>query len=160
LSLGTVLIAEAALVWESPGLPSTDTGRVTVATVVGFAVGAVSSVLGVAGGELIIPTLVLGFGIDVKTAGTLSVLIALPTIVVGLARRPPLWAGTAGGDLSTCVVPMAAGSLVGAAAGGALVGVVPGAALKVGLGIVLIGSALRVFRVRPTPAPPHSTIAA
>lgn len=160
LALGIVLIVEAGLVWESPGLALPDAGRVAVAAVVGFAVGVVSSMLGVAGGELIIPALVLGFGIDVKTAGTLSTLIALPTIVVGLARRAPLWVDTARADLSACVVPMAAGSLVGAAAGGALVGLVPGAALKVVLGVLLIGSALRVFRLPPPAAPPHSRIAA
>ena len=160
LALGLLLIVEAGLVWESPGLPLPEAGRVAVAAAVGLAVGVVSSMLGVAGGELIIPALVLGFGIEVKTAGTLSVLIALPTIVVGLARRPALWAGGSRADLWTCVVPMAAGSLLGAAAGGALVGVVPGAALKVVLGVLLIGSALHVFRPQPTGPPPHSRIVA
>ena len=160
LALGLLVIGEAGLVWESPGLPLPEAGRVAVAAAVGLAVGVVSSMLGVAGSELIIPALVLGFGIDVKTAGTLSVLIALPTIVVGLARRPALWAGGSRADLWTCVVPMAAGSLLGAAAGGALVGVVPGAALKVVLGVLLIGSALHVFRPQPTGPSPHSRIVA
>ena len=70
---------------------------------------------------------------------------------VGLTRRPSLWADTGRAELSTCVAPMAAGSLIGAAAGGALLGLVPGAALKVVLGVVLIGSALRVFRSRTIP---------
>jgi len=39
-------------------------------------IGLVSSVLGVAGGELIVPTLVFGFGADIKTAGTASLLIS------------------------------------------------------------------------------------
>ena len=160
LALGIALIVEAGLVWKSPGLPLPESGRVVVAAVIGFVVGAVSSALGVAGGELIIPALVLAFGIDVRTAGTLSVLIALPTIVVGLARRPALWVGAARADLAACVVPMAAGSLVGAAVGGALAAVVPGTALKVVLGVVLIASALRVFRPHRTGAPPHSRIAA
>ncbi len=148
LALGAVMIVEAGLVWESAGLPMSDVGRVAVAALVGLPIGAVSSTLGVAGGELIIPALVLGFGIDVKTAGTLSVLIALPTIAVGLARRPALWADAGRAELSTCVAPMAAGSLVGAVGGGAMVGWVPEAALKVVLGLVLIGSALRVFGSR------------
>jgi uncharacterized protein len=38
--------------------------------VCGLAIGLVSSLLGVAGGELIIPTSVFAFGADIKTAWT------------------------------------------------------------------------------------------
>ena len=38
----------------------------------GLVIGIVASLLGVAGGELLIPTLVLLFGIDIKLAGSLS----------------------------------------------------------------------------------------
>ncbi|HSI01915.1 MAG TPA: sulfite exporter TauE/SafE family protein, partial [Reyranella sp.] len=38
----------------------------------GFAIGVVAALLGVAGGELLIPTLVLLFGADIKLAGSLS----------------------------------------------------------------------------------------
>ena len=40
--------------------------------VAGFAIGVVAALLGVAGGELLIPTLVLLFGVDIKLAGSLS----------------------------------------------------------------------------------------
>ena len=43
-----------------------------------------SSLLGVAVGELIIPTLVFDFGVGIKTAGTASLLISLPTVAVGV----------------------------------------------------------------------------
>ena len=43
--------------------------------VAGFCIGIVASLLGVAGGELLIPTLVLLFGIDVKLAGSLSLAV-------------------------------------------------------------------------------------
>ena len=36
-----------------------------------------------AGGEVIIPTLVFAYGLDIKTAGTASLLISLPTVTVG-----------------------------------------------------------------------------
>ena len=42
--------------------------------------------LGVAGGELIIPTIVLLYGLDIKLAGSLSLAISIPTIIVGIAR--------------------------------------------------------------------------
>ena len=53
-----------------------------------IAIGLVSSLLGVAGGELIIPTLVFGFGMDIKAAGTASLLVSLPTVAVGVLALP------------------------------------------------------------------------
>jgi uncharacterized protein len=53
----------------------------------GVAIGAVSSLLGVAGGELIIPTIVLLFTVGIKLAGSLSLAIsAAPRILMGLYR--------------------------------------------------------------------------
>ena len=44
-----------------------------VGVLAGFTIGVVAALLGVAGGELLIPTLVLLFGVDIKLAGRLSV---------------------------------------------------------------------------------------
>jgi uncharacterized protein len=52
----------------------------------GFAIGVVASLLGVAGGELLIPTLVLLFGADIKLAGSLSLAVSLPTLMVWFTR--------------------------------------------------------------------------
>ena len=125
--------------------------RVLLAVVCGTGIGVVSSLLGVAGGELIIPTLIFLFGIDVKPAGTLSLLISIPTVLVGLWRQR---AGVlvAEGDLGSLVVPMAVGSIVGAFFGGLLVAVTVAAVLKMILGGALMGSALRVFAPRESPA--------
>jgi hypothetical protein len=46
----------------------------------------VAALMGVAGGELLIPTLVLLFGADIKLAGSLSLAVSLPTMIVGFAR--------------------------------------------------------------------------
>lgn len=54
--------------------------------VAGFGIGIVASLLGVAGGELLIPTLVLLFGADIKLAGSLSLAVSLPTMLVGFTR--------------------------------------------------------------------------
>jgi uncharacterized protein len=43
--------------------------------------------LGVAGGEFIIPILIFGFGVDIKTAGTASVLISVPIVLTGVMRH-------------------------------------------------------------------------
>lgn len=48
--------------------------------------------------------------------------------------------------LGQSVAPMGAGSVVGAVAGEPLVGLVPVPALKLGLGLILIVSAARMFR--------------
>ena len=56
--------------------------RLLLEIVAGFVIGVVASLLGVAGGELLIPTLVLLFGADIKLAGSLSLAISLPTMLV------------------------------------------------------------------------------
>ncbi|MFF3129632.1 hypothetical protein ACFVRD_47410 [Streptomyces sp. NPDC057908] len=52
----------------------------------GFGIGVVAAITGVAGGELLIPTIVLLFGEDIKTAGSLSLLVSLPNMLVAFAR--------------------------------------------------------------------------
>lgn len=42
--------------------------------------------MGGAGGELRIPTLVLLFGLGIKLAGSPSLLVSLPTMLVGFVR--------------------------------------------------------------------------
>jgi uncharacterized membrane protein YfcA len=113
--------------------------------VAGGVIGVASTLLGVAGGELIIPTLVFAFGADVKSAGTLSLLISIPTLLIGLWRHHAHGLGQRRDDLSALIVPMAAGSVGGAVVGAALVAYVSGPFLKALLGVILIGSALRVF---------------
>ncbi|WP_329314425.1 sulfite exporter TauE/SafE family protein [Streptomyces sp. NBC_01262] len=51
--------------------------QVPCGVVAGFGIGVVAAIMGVAGGELLIPTIVLLFGLDIKTAGSLSLLVSL-----------------------------------------------------------------------------------
>ena len=143
--IGVALIVEGFLPTDVTGfLPESVVARVAVGVLFGLGIGLVSSLLGVAGGEVIIPTLVFAYGADIKTAGTASLLVSLPTAAVGIAR----YARRGGYDrtvLAETVAPMAAGSVGGAVIGGLLVGIVPTGVLKVGLGIVLIASAGRIF---------------
>jgi uncharacterized protein len=46
--------------------------------IAGFAIGIVAAVMGVAGGELLVPTLMLPYGADIKLAGSLSFLQLQP----------------------------------------------------------------------------------
>jgi uncharacterized protein len=71
----------------TPGAPLlAGAPRLTAGIVAGFAIGIVAALLGVAGGELLIPTLILLFGADIKLAGSLALAVSLPTMLVGFAR--------------------------------------------------------------------------
>jgi uncharacterized membrane protein YfcA len=125
--------------------------QVVSGVVAGFGIGVVAAIMGVAGGELIIPTLMFAFGADIKTAGTASLLISLPTVCVGILRYTSQGAYAQRRSLTQTVAPMGIGSVIGALIGGLLVGTIPASLLKIGLGIILIISAIRTFRHIRTP---------
>lgn len=112
----------------------------------GFLIGAVASLLGVAGGELLIPTLILLFGVDIKLAGSLSLAVSLPTMLVGFTRYSKDRSFAVLGENGRFVAVMAAGSVAGAFLGGRLLGVVPSAVLLPVLATLLVVSALKVWR--------------
>lgn len=146
LGIGLLLLAEAFFPFTGGGLGLSAAAEVPIGIVLGVSIGAFSSLLGVAGGELLIPTLLLVFGLDIKLAGTASALISLPTVVTGLLRWRAQGAYQDGAALRTVVTPMAAGSVVGALLGGVLLTVAPTAALKFGLGLILLASAAKTLR--------------
>lgn len=143
LGIGALLIVESALNLASPGIPLAPPSVALVAVGAGLIIGAVSSLLGVAGGELIIPTLILVFGFDVGTAGTASLLISVPTVMVGVLWQRALLGGR--GEIYGLVVPMGAGSIIGAVVGGIAAAHAPARLLKLVLGMLLIVSALRAL---------------
>ncbi len=144
--IGFALIIEGFLPQSLPALvPALLNLQIMVSLLLGLVIGIVSSMLGVAGGELIIPTLVFAFGVDIKTAGTGSLLISLPTVLVGILRYAHDGAFADKLPLKITILPMGIGSVIGAIAGGLLVGVVSPVILKVALGTILIISAIRVF---------------
>ncbi len=146
VGIGTALIIEGFLPQQIPALlPNSLLWWIIAGIFFGLAIGLVSSLLGVAGGELIIPTLVFAFGMDIKTAGTASLLISLPTVMVGLLRYASRGAFTERRPLVETVAPMGVGSAIGAIIGGLLVSITPASALKIGLGLILIFSAVRTF---------------
>lgn len=157
VAIGIALIIEGFLPQSLPAIvPPILHWQIGSGILFGVAIGLVSSLLGVAGGELIIPTLIFAFGVDIKTAGTGSLIISLPTVLVGLFRYAQQGVFRDRAPLQQTVVPMSLGSVIGAIAGGMLVGIVPAAALKIILGSILNLSAFRVFhhsRKSPSPNP-------
>jgi uncharacterized membrane protein YfcA len=121
----------------------------------GLAIGIVASLLGVAGGELLIPTFVLLFGADIKLAGSLSLVVSVPPMLMGFSRYSR--------DRSFGVIresygflgAMAGGSVVGGVLGGRLVGVVPSTALLPALALLLLLSALNSGFEGPKPKRPR-----
>lgn len=114
--------------------------------VAGFGIGVVASLLGVAGGELLIPTLVLLFGADIKLAGSLSLAVSLPTMIVGFTRYSRDQSLSIIGRNRTFLLIMAVGSIVGTFIGGQLLGVVPNSFLLPALAVILLVSAIKVWR--------------
>jgi uncharacterized membrane protein YfcA len=119
--------------------------RWPAAVLAGVLVGIISSMLGVAGGEFIIPILIFGFGTDIRTAGTASVLISLPIVLAGVARHWLTGHYRSQSMLAYLVLPMCIGSLIGATVGGYLAAWAPTDALRVVLAAILAGSAAKLW---------------
>jgi uncharacterized membrane protein YfcA len=122
------------------GLPLVMTG-----VIAGFGIGVVASLMGVAGGELLVPTIVLLFGVDIKLAGSLGLAVSLPTMIVGFSRYSRDQSFAVVRTERRVVVFMAAGSVLGAFLGGRLLNVVPAGVLLPLLAGVLLVSAVKVW---------------
>ncbi len=120
--------------------------QATAGVLAGAAIGAVAALTGVAGGELLIPTIDLRYGVYIKIAGSLSPAVSLPTMLVAFARYSKDTSFTVLAANKTFVLALAAGSIIGTAAGGALLGVVPSTVLIPLLALLLILSARKVWR--------------
>ena len=146
LILGLGLLAESYVGDSANGLlPANEVLRIVAGLFFGFVIGSISTVLGVAGGEVIIPTLIFGYGIAIKAAGSLSMMISLPTVLTGLTRHAASGFFKNRSQFMTLVLPMGLGSAIGAVIGGLLVGIAPAFALKIGLGLLLIWSSWKVM---------------
>jgi uncharacterized membrane protein YfcA len=120
--------------------------QMIVGVAAGLVIGVVAALLGVAGGELLIPTLILLFGVDIKLAGSLSLAVSLPTMLVGFARYSRDRSFVVLGENRRFVLVMAAGSIVGSFIGGRLLGLVPNSILLPLLAVILVLSAFKVWR--------------
>ncbi len=112
---------------------------------IGLGVGLVSSMLGVAGGELLIPALMFVFGLGIKTAGSASALISLLVILSGLWRYWRMGTIPSGRGIQRITGAMAAGSILGALLGGLALAYAPVDAVKFLLASVLLTTAAKTF---------------
>src|SRR5262249_12960209 len=120
MAVGLLLIGERFLPAGLPPLVPAELGLQIVAGVVlGLCIGTASTFLGVAGGELLIPTLIFVFGADVRTAGSAVLFVSIPTVCVGLFRYGRIGLLPSRSTLLRIGIPMGLESFVGAARGGA-----------------------------------------
>lgn len=152
--IAVLLVAIAFILGFGHGLHTTGgpllqgAALVVAGIAAGFAIGVVASLMGVAGGELLIPTLIILFGVDIKLAGSLSLAVSLPTMIVGFARYSrdksfeTLYAN------GPFVAAMAAGSIIGTIIGGQLLGLISDRILIPVLSAILLISAVKVWSHR------------
>ena len=131
----------AAGLWNWPTEPAL---KSSIGFLAGLAIGAVSSLLGVAGGELIIPTIVLLFTVDIKLAGSLSLAISAPTILMGLYRYQQQRQLADVFKDRVFIVWMALGSVCGSLAGSYILRHIADLYLHFFLGVILLISATKI----------------
>lgn len=107
---GLMVVTAVRLVLEGEGVDGTGRGGLTLAmaaglVVLGLASGVLAGMLGVGGGIVIVPVLTIAFGVPLVLAKGTSLLVIIPTAVVGTLRnrtagltalRPGLVVGGAG----------------------------------------------------------------
>ncbi len=140
--MGLKLVTEPFLHFEfylSPAFPL----DIVLSTVFGALIGVVSGALGVAGGEMRIPTLMYAFSLPIKMAGTASLLVSIPTILAGAFKHNRM--GHIEKDGWMVALAMGAPSVVGAFVGGKLHAYVGDETLKMVLGIILLLATVRMI---------------
>ncbi len=146
LATGCLLAVETTLhgmTWSA--VPQGSQWTLPLAILAGLFVGAISSLLGVAGGEFIIPILIFMFGADIRTAGTASVMVSIPIVLTGVVRHWTTGHYQSHSMLAYLVLPMVMGSIVGALIGGYLAASAPTDALRLVLGTILAASAIKLW---------------
>lgn len=148
VGLAVVMLSESVLGLHgngasllAPGLP-----LMTAGFIAGLGIGVVAALLGVAGGELLIPTIVILYGVDMKIAGSLSLAVSLPTMIVGFARYSKSNSFVVIRQEQSLFRWMVAGSIIGAALGGMMLGLFSTRLLMGILGVILLVSAVKTFQ--------------
>lgn len=150
--LSVLLVAIAAVLYFSheysiSGLGLFSGVSLTVVGVVcGFLIGIFAAVMGVAGGELLIPTIVMLFGADIKTAGSLSLAVSIPTMIMGFARYSRDKSFIIIKQESRFLVMMGLGSIAGVFVGGKLLGIVSSGLLIPVMSLILVLSGYKVWK--------------
>jgi uncharacterized membrane protein YfcA len=134
--VGVWMIVEAFLQADHALVDPSGPMRIVLAAVIGFAIAAVSGSLGVAGGEMRIPALMYLFAVPIREAGTISLVVSIPTVAASAVAYRSL--GHIPNPVLAAACIMGAGSLVGVLIGAALLPYVDKHVLKGMLGAILL----------------------
>lgn len=129
-----------------PSLQLAGPAQVIVGVIAGVAIGVVAALMGVAGGELLIPTIVLLYQLDIRIAGSLSLAVSLPTMLVAFARYSRDTSFVVLRQQARFVLVMALGSVTGVLIGGLLLGLVSDLVLVPTLAALLTLSAVKIWK--------------
>jgi uncharacterized membrane protein YfcA len=140
--IGLWMLYESVAHVEHVLLDPTGIARWYLAAVMAFAIAVVSGVLGVAGGEMRIPTLLYLFAVPIREAGTLSLMISIPTVVAAAITDRRL-GGIPNGVLPVALL-MGVASAVGVIVGAAWVPYANRDLIKGSLGIVMLLATVRL----------------
>lgn len=143
VGLGLLLLVEGVVGTDVrlAVLPEDGLTRVLAGVGLGAVIGMIATLLGVAGGELLIPTLLFIHGLEVKIAGSASLAISIVIVASALVRYRQLGRLPTRDHVVGIGAPMGGGSVAGAAVGAAAAAFAPSSALKVFLGLVLLAAA-------------------
>jgi uncharacterized membrane protein YfcA len=136
LVVGAWMMIEAISESDHVVLNPQGAAKISLAAMIGFVIAAISAVLGVAGGEMRIPALMYLFAMPIKEAGTISLLVSVPTVAAGALTYRRL--GHMPNRVLLVAIVMAGGSLVGVLIGTSLLPLVNKHVLKGILGIILL----------------------
>jgi uncharacterized membrane protein YfcA len=117
--------------------------EIFLAALVGVLIGVISGMLGVAGGEFRIPALIYLFSFNIVAAGTISLLVSIPTVATGFVKHQNM--GHTNRSASVIAIIMGAGSVLGALIGASYAGVVDENILKMLLGAILVLATVRMI---------------
>ncbi len=110
-----------------------------VVLLAGVGVGTLSGLLGIGGGVMLVPLLVLGFGVNVKPAVSTSLAVVLATAVVGAAGYL-----LTGFDRVLGLPPLVVGAIIGAWLGVRVRDLLPEDKLRIGFGVFMVVVAVRI----------------
>jgi uncharacterized protein len=107
----------------------------------GVAIGVLAGLLGVGGGALLVPLMVLGFGSSTKTAASNSLAIIFFTGIVGAVG----YVATGYDYLSISLPPLIVGALIGAWVGAFARNFIPEKVVRWGFAVLMVVVALRIL---------------
>lgn len=128
-------------------------GSIALLVAIGVTAGGLAAVLGIGGGMVYVPALVIFFGLIQHTAQGTSLIAILPAAAVGA------WGHARAGRMDWRLAGIVSvGSFLGGFAGGWIAQLIPAERLQVAFGIFLVvmavRMAIRTTRGEPAPTPP------